>query len=199
MKIVVEMREGPLSAAAHAILAAATLWHVVRDTFGLGALILLEFAVSQLCIKTLKHGVKAAATLLGNTSDEAFWRRPEGSGRGRDSPGFPSSHTANCASISCFIALRTGASLWGPALLTIAMAAGRMNDRSHRLSQTLAGVVIGPMLALLANAAVEISELDRAAADSLGWRVVSVVALLIAGAFFLRETLPAWLAVLGAR
>ena len=190
------MREGPLSAAAHGLLAVAVLFHVVRDPFGLGALILLEFAFSQLCVKLMKHGVKACAKLVGIDSADAFWRRPKESGRGVDSPGWPSSHTANTASISVFIALQTEASGLWPALLTLMMAAGRLHDRSHRVSQTIAGVVLGPALALAAHFAVNRARFDT---SGFGWRVVCGIAMGLATVFFLGKTLPAWLEVAGVR
>ena len=190
-------KEGGLSAFCHLLLAAATLYHVVCDPFGLGTCIFLVFGFSQLCVKIIKHACKHFALAFGYGGPAAFWRRPPNSPRPPDSPGFPSSHTSNCASISLFIALETGRSPMWAVALTFAMAMGRMRDNSHTWPQTIAGVMIGPLLgagAHLIAMQLQFGHLPETGSPyQAQWKCMCVATLFTGFAFFLGDTIPVWM------
>ncbi|KAL1520846.1 hypothetical protein AB1Y20_022407 [Prymnesium parvum] len=141
--------EGPVSRLLHAALAVGTAYLVVTDPFRLGAGTALTFVFTQSCIKTMKSLIANVATACGNDGHDAFWRRPAACGR--ESPGFPSAHTANVGALSLFVVRVIGVQQWYALLPMLLMAAGRLSDQNHTFLQTLAGCVCGPLLGVTAH------------------------------------------------
>jgi len=152
----------------------------------------------SLCRQALKHGSKKIAIASGVNGEDAFWRRPSACGRGEGSPGFPSAHTSNCGAISTFWSLQfwnAGASLALPASLTLMMAAGRMSDGNHTALQTVAGVLLGPLLGGAADLITRHYSLGQEPlASSLGWHTTTVVCVVAAFVYLWRHSGPVWLA-----
>ena len=147
------------------------------------------FLFTTTTAKAIKLACKHISIWLGHDSKTAFWRRPAGSARNPDSPGFPSSHTANSASVWIFLmkGLEFEYGLFYAISIAVGMALGRVSDENHTIFQTVAGLLLGTVLGV--SFANQIPMIEKMEKEWEYWRYVTFAALLGAVGYVVK-TLP---------